>query len=189
MVNRILVQASIDTVVVNGANKCSEIIFIKGNIIKTEELQIMQERMKALDPNGNEIYKFLRCEQAERIDMKKVMEKIQIPIEQRTRKLVEEGLYDKNLLKAMSCRVIPVAACMTNIHNFTGKELDQLDKGIKQILRESYMHGKQCCHERLYLRRELGGRGTKSLKDVCEKTKVRTACYVTFSSCVWINEA
>ena len=55
-------------------------------------MQIQQERMKALDPNENEIYKFLRCELAERIDIKKMMEKIQIQMEQRTRKLVGEGL-------------------------------------------------------------------------------------------------
>ena len=30
--------------------------------------------MEALDQNENEIYKFLECEQAERVDMKKVME-------------------------------------------------------------------------------------------------------------------
>ena len=111
--------------------KCAEIIFKKGKIIKGEELQIKQERMKALDLNGNEICKFLGCGQTERIDMKKVMERIQTLMEQRTRKPVGEGLYDKNLVKAMNCRVIEVAAYMMNVHNFTGKELDQLDKGIK----------------------------------------------------------
>ena len=98
--------------------------------------------------------------------MKKVMERVQIKMEQRTRTLVGEGLYDKNLVKAINCRVIPVSAYMMNICNFTGKELDQLDQGIKKILRENKMHGKQCSDERSNLRRELGGRGIKSLKDV-----------------------
>ena len=39
-------------------------------------MQILQEQMKALDPNENEIYKFQKCEQAERINMKKVMERL-----------------------------------------------------------------------------------------------------------------
>ena len=43
--------------------------------------------MKAIDPNENEIYKFSGYEQAERIDMKKGVERIQIKREQRTRKL------------------------------------------------------------------------------------------------------
>ena len=56
--------------------------------MKREGLQTLQERMKTLDPKENEISKFLGCEQAERIDMKKVVERIQIQMEQRTRELV-----------------------------------------------------------------------------------------------------
>ena len=56
-------------------------------------MQIQQERMKALDPNENEIYKFLRCELAERIDMKKMMEKIKWSREQEN--LLEKGYRTK----------------------------------------------------------------------------------------------
>ena len=35
-----------------------------------------------------------------------------------------------------------VAAYMMNVSNFSEIELDQLDKGIKKILRENNMHGK-----------------------------------------------
>ena len=75
--------------------------------------------------------------------------------------------------------MIPVAAYM-NVCNFTGKELDQLDVGTKKILTENNVHGKQCCDERSYLRRKLGGREIKSLKDVYAETKVRVACYDIF---------
>ena len=51
------------------------------------------------------------------------------------------------------------------------------------------MHGKQCSDERLYLRKELGGRGIKSLKDVHAETKVGVACCMTFSNSMWIKEA
>ena len=127
-------------------------------------MQALQERMNALEPNENKINKFLGCEQAERIDMKKAMKTFQIQMEKRTRKLVGGGLYDKTMVKAINCRVI--LADMMNVCTFTGKELDQLDKGIKKISRESNMHGEQCSDERLYLRRELGGRRIKSLNDV-----------------------
>ena len=145
-------------------------------------MQILQGKMKASDPHENQIYKFLGCKQAVGIDIKKVMEIIQIQMNQRTRKLVGERLYDKHLVKAINCRVISVAAFIMNLCNFTG--LDQLDKRIKRILRENSMHGKQCSDERLYLRREFEQRETKSLKDVYAETKVRVACYMTFSSSV-----
>ena len=53
--------------------------------------------------------------------------------------------------------MIPVAAYVINVCNFTGKELDQPDKGIKKILKENHMYGKQCSDERLYLRKEPPG--------------------------------
>ena len=107
-------------------------------------------------------------------------------MEQRTRKLVGEEIYDKILV--INCRVIPVTVYMMNLCNFTGKDLDQLDKGIKKILRDNNMHGKPRRDERLYLRRELGRGGTKGLKEVYAETKVRVAYYMNFSSSVWINE-
>ena len=109
-------------------------------------------------------------------------------MEQRTRKLVEEGFHDKNLVKVLTCRVIPIAAYMMNVCYFTRKELDQLHKGIKKILRENNIHGKQCSDGRLYLIRELGGRGIKSLNDAYTETKVKVACYMTFSSSEWMKE-
>lgn len=51
--------------------------------------------MKALDPNENEIHKFLGYKQPEITGMKKVMERLQIQMWQRTRKLVEKGYMTK----------------------------------------------------------------------------------------------
>ena len=39
--------------------------------------------MDALDPIKNEIYKFLGCEQADKIDVKRVMEKVKTEIRKR----------------------------------------------------------------------------------------------------------
>ena len=51
------------------------------------------------------------------------------------------------------------------------------------------MHGTQASEERSYMRRENGGRGLKSMKDLYEETKVRVACYVTHSESAWIKTA
>ena len=88
MTNEILVQASVDTGVIY-----DEIVFKNGRIIKEDGLQILQERINALDPKKNEIYRFLGCERPETIDIKKVMERFQIQMKHRTRKLVGEELY------------------------------------------------------------------------------------------------
>ena len=52
--------------------KCAKIIFKHGKMVKGKGLQVLEERMKTMDPNKNEIYKFLGIEQADGILMKSV---------------------------------------------------------------------------------------------------------------------
>ena len=52
-------------------------------MIKGEGLAVLEEKMDALDPNKNEIYKFLGCEQADKIDVKRVMERVKKEIRRR----------------------------------------------------------------------------------------------------------
>ena len=51
------------------------------------------------------------------------------------------------------------------------------------------MHGRQASDERLYMRRENGGSGLKSMKDLYEETKVRVACYMNHSKSAWVKTA
>ena len=51
------------------------------------------------------------------------------------------------------------------------------------------MNGRQSGDERLYMRKENGGRGLKSMKELYEETKVRVACYMTHSESAWIKTA
>ena len=51
------------------------------------------------------------------------------------------------------------------------------------------MLGKQSSDKRLYLRREDGGRGIKSLKDIYKETRLTVAYYMACSENKWINVA
>ena len=51
------------------------------------------------------------------------------------------------------------------------------------------MLGRQASDERLYLKREKGGRGLKSLRDAYKETRLRVACYMAKSSNSWIRAA
>ena len=75
--------------------KCAEIVFRKGNLIKVEGLAVLEEKMDALDPNKNEIYKFLGCEQADKTDVKRVMERVKKEIRRRLDHLTGLNLNDK----------------------------------------------------------------------------------------------
>ena len=71
-----IVKASMDTGACYRVKKCAEIVFRKGKMIKGEGLAVLEEKMDALNPNKNEIYKFLGCEQVDKIDVKRVMERV-----------------------------------------------------------------------------------------------------------------
>ena len=96
-------------------------MFKRGKMIKGEGLSVIEEKMKALNPDQREIYKFLGCEQAEKIDMERVMARVKAETRKRMNALVQQDLYDKNLIliKAINRTVIPVAGYVMNVCTFT----------------------------------------------------------------------
>ena len=89
IVNEMIVKASMDTGACHGVKKCAEVIFKNGKMVKGEGLAVLEERMKALDPEQNEVYKFLGCEQGNKIDVKKVMQRVKKEIAKRLEQLIE----------------------------------------------------------------------------------------------------
>ena len=52
---------------------------------------------------------------------------------------------------------------------------------VKSVLR------REGFHERLYLKRNEGGRGLKSFKEVYDETKITGACYMAVATNKWIR--
>ena len=77
------VQASNDTGACYGGAKCVKIIFEIGKIVKGERLQVLNERIKTIDPEENNIYKFLTVEQADGIKKKEVYNRVEEEISRR----------------------------------------------------------------------------------------------------------
>ena len=92
-------------------------------------------------------------------------------------------------MKAINCRVIPAARYIMNVCVIRKGELEELNKMVKEVLRERKFHGRQASDERLYMRREEGERGLMSFKDVYACTKERVACYMAASTDKWIKAA
>ena len=113
--NETIVKASMDTEVCYEVKKCTEIVFRKGKMVKGEGLPVLEEKMKALNPEKNDVYKFLGCQESDDIDVKKVLERVKKEIKKRTEHLVKLHLNDKNLMKAINCRVIPVTGYIMNV--------------------------------------------------------------------------
>ena len=95
--NEMIVQASHDTGSCYGVAKCAEIVFKRGKMAKGEGLQVLHERMKTMDPDQNEIYKFLGVEQADRIKSKEVYDRVKGEVTRRLEILTKTELNDKEL--------------------------------------------------------------------------------------------
>ena len=189
VVNEIIVQASHDTGACYGVSKCTEIIFQNGRMVRGEGLQVLNERMKTLNPDENEVYKFLGIEQADGIRTKNVYDRVKGEVEKRVEMIASTELNDANMIKAINVKVIPVATYAMNICKFTMAELRTLDQVVKRELRAKFMLGRQASDERLYLKRILGGRGLKSLREAYKETRLRVAVYMAKSSNRWIRAA
>ena len=89
--------------------------------------------MKTMDPDENEIYKFLVAEQADGVKIKIVFERIKEEVTKRViRMLVNTELNDANLISAINAKVIPVAAYPINVCKFNNGELKQLYQVIRK---------------------------------------------------------
>ena len=107
--------------------------------------------MKGIDPDKNEICKFLGIEQVDEIKTKKVFERVKGEVNKRVKILTNTELNDVNLVRAINANVIPVAAYSRNVCKFTDGELKEQDQVLKRELRSKNMLGKQSCDERLYI--------------------------------------
>ena len=70
-------------------SKCAEIVFEHGKIVKGEGLQVLQERMKTLNPDQEEMCKFLGVEQADGIRTKQVYERVKEKMTKRLKLLMK----------------------------------------------------------------------------------------------------
>ena len=81
--------------------------------------------------------------------MKNVYNRAKKEISRRVNIITKKELNDKNLLKVLNKKVMPVAAYPVNVCKFTQSELIESDQVIKRDLRKKYMPGQQVCNERL----------------------------------------
>ena len=117
-------------------------------MVMAEGLDVLAERMKALNPEQNENYKFLGCEKAGQIDTDAVYKGVKAEIDKRMKSLTSMKLYERNLIKAINTRVVPVASYDMNVCDINQKQIDDLDNLIKKALRDKEMHGRQAIDER-----------------------------------------
>ena len=98
-------------------------------------LLVLDERMETMNPDENEIYKFLGVEQVDGITTKVVFKRVKSRVEKTVKMLVNTEFNDRNLISAINTKIISVAAYSMNGWKFSKRELKELGKIIKRELR------------------------------------------------------
>lgn len=91
-IRKYIVYGSMDTGAYCIVKKCTEVVFKEGKKVIGQRLEILKEKMKALDPDLKEKDKFLEFEQVDDIDVKRVMEKVKKETSKKMEKLVSMNL-------------------------------------------------------------------------------------------------
>ena len=84
--NETTVQARHDTV------KCTEIVF-EHKMVKGEELKLLDERMRTMDTDDNQIYNFLGVEPADGRKINNFFERLKDEVVERTKLLVNTEIW------------------------------------------------------------------------------------------------
>ena len=71
-------------------------------MLRGEELEVLEVRMNAMDPEENGIYKFLGIEQADGIKIKAVFEWVKGEVNKRVKMLTNTDLNDVNLVAQLT---------------------------------------------------------------------------------------
>ena len=156
-VSGVIIQTRHDAGVCYEVLKCAEIVLKRGKMVIGEGLEVLEERMKTMEPDKNEIYKFWGIKHTDQIKTKNVFEQVKGEINKGIKMLTKPELNDVNLVRVIITKVIPRAAYPMNVCKFNGGELKELYQVIKRELRSKNMLGKQPSDKRFYLRREDGG--------------------------------
>ena len=101
-------------------------------MVREESLQMPKKKMETMDPDENEIYKFLGIEQADGIQTKTVFEKVNEEVLRRVKMIANTKVKDASLIKAINMKAVVVAAYPINICRFNVGELKELDQTIKR---------------------------------------------------------
>jgi hypothetical protein len=179
--NSIIGKVSEDMGMRFGISKCAEIVYERGKMVKGEGLDLKEGTVKALNPENQEFYTFLGIEEGEGQMDKLVKIRVTEKCFELINKLCSMQLYERNLVKSINCKAMATVRYSMSICHYTKTELKELDIRVRRILKKSRVRGPQESVERLYMAKEVGGRGLTSFEMMYKMTKISIAVYLCLS--------
>ena len=147
--NMIVTGISQDTGMTFGVSKCAEVVYKRGKMTKGEGLQIDNSKVKCLDPESAEYYKFLGIEEGDGQLDDKTKERVIEECFKRVESLRNTELFERNMIKALNTMCMSAVTYVMNIVNFSRPELECLDVRMRKTLKDMNWMDDKSSEERL----------------------------------------
>ena len=147
-----------------GLEKCATLKMEKGK--RTEGIGVTLpsgEVLKDLEEDG---YRYLGILEADTILNSRMKTEVTVEYLRRLKKILKSGLQGKNCFQAINTWAVPVTRYGAGIITWTKKELTEIDRKTRNLLRVHRAHHPQGDVDRLYVSRKQGGRGLQSIEEV-----------------------
>jgi len=145
--------------------KCAVIHVQRGRMVDGTPI-VVDNRQLAKALTDEDTYKYLGVVEAAMIPHQEVKTAIQGEYKSRLQLLMDSGLHAYNLSKAINTYALPVLTYSFGVINWNKDELQQLDCLTRRMLTACGFHHPKASVNRLYMKRQDGGRGFLSCEDM-----------------------
>ena len=151
-----------------GVDKCAKAVFKRGKYTSGRNITLAPEvTIKNLE--SEESYKYLGISEGDGIQQDQMKEKLTKEYTRRLKLVLKSDLNAVNKVRAINSLAIPVLNYSFGVIDWTKAELRKLDVKTRKYLTLFKIHHPKASVDRLYIKREEGGRGLKQIVE-CHQT-------------------
>ena len=162
-----------------GMNKCAVLEMRKGAKVMCKGIELPDgEVMQEVEEGG---YKYLGVLEADGLMTKKMKRIVQNEYLRRVKKVARSRLYARSLISSINVWAVSVVRYTAGILDWKEKELQALDVKTRKILTTNGAFHMRSSVDRLYLKRQEGGRGLMSVEECVRKEELGLHEYVNSS--------
>jgi hypothetical protein len=160
-----------------GLDKCAMIVFKKGTLVHSQNLVVdINREIQKLEQGKT--YKYLGIEESDSVQHQQMKERLAKEYTRRLRLILKTELNAKNKITATGTLAIPVLRYSFGIINWRLEEIKKIDRKTRKILTMYKMHHPKADTDRLYVKREEGGRGLSQIEAAYKTEIISTAEYL-----------
>lgn len=160
-----------------GIDKCATLVLHRGKTKQSNGISLPTGKdIESLDENAG--YRYLGILESDNFKNKEMKTSITKEYLRRVRKLLKSKLNGGNVIKAINTWAVSLLRYSAPFVDWTKEELSEIDRKTRKYLNMNRALHPRDSVARLYLPRQIGGRGLISVKDCSDQAKLGLMKYI-----------